>query len=166
MENAMSNSKIILVCGVLAFSTLGAVPGRPEEVKSSQIDIHTDHGDTASAIQLMPNDIKYPPAVDGVMSVMMVGNRDKAGIYISRVKLLPGAKLKPHYHPDSRVTTVTSGSLYLNVGDNMDPNKAQRLPAGSFYYIPAKTPHSVFTKDEEVTYEETGFGPTESIPIK
>jgi quercetin dioxygenase-like cupin family protein len=97
---------------------------------------------------------------------MLVGNRDKAGIYLARVKLLPGSKLQPHYHPDSRVTTVLSGSLYLNVGDNMDPDKAQRFPAGSFYYIPAKTPHSVWTKEEEATYEETGFGPTDTIPIK
>lgn len=162
----MSNSKLILVCGMMAITTLSATPSRSEKARGLQIDIHADHGDTPSTIQLMPNDVKFGPVHAGVASVMLVGSRDRAGIYLTRVKLLPGSKLPPHYHPDSRVTTVLTGSLYLNVGENMDPDKAQRLPAGSFYYIPARMPHSVWTKDEEATYEETGFGPTETIPIK
>jgi hypothetical protein len=60
----MSYFKAIVACGVLISAALSSVLIHSEEAKSPQINIHADHSDTASIIQLTPNDVnmvQLPP---------------------------------------------------------------------------------------------------------
>lgn len=96
----------------------------------------------------------------------MLGAEKAAAPYVFRVKLMPGAKAFPHTHPDERVTTVLSGTLYVGFGTVFDEATAVAIPAGAVYVAPASQPHYVWAKDGMVSYQETGVGPTGTVPVK
>jgi quercetin dioxygenase-like cupin family protein len=74
--------------------------------------------------------------------------------------------ITPHTHPDNRYTTVLSGELYAGLGETMDAAKATRYPAGSFFIMPAGQVHYSLARDGEVTYQESGMGPTGTSFLK
>jgi quercetin dioxygenase-like cupin family protein len=53
----------------------------------------------------------------------------------------------PHFHPDDRIVTVISGTLYVGFGEQFDESKMKVLPASSIWTEPAKEPHFVWAKD-------------------
>ena len=77
-----------------------------------------------------------------------------------RARLAAGGRIPPHTHPDSRYTTVLSGTLYVGFGDAMDEAQAVAVPAGAVYEAPAGVRHWVWAKDGDVEYQESGTGPT------
>ncbi|MBK8755157.1 MAG: cupin domain-containing protein [Candidatus Competibacteraceae bacterium] len=85
-----------------------------------------------------------------------------------RVKLAAGGKIPPHTHPDERVTTVLSGTLFVGFGATFDETGMVSIPTGAVYVAPAQTPHYVWAKDGAVSYQEMGIGPTGTsfIPAK
>ncbi len=115
-----------------------------------------------------PDNVKWAgsPLVPGLQGAWFVGEQDKPGIYAFRVKLPAGAKIPPHTHPDERNSTVLSGTLYVGFGESFDEGKLVALPAGSMYVAPANVAHFLWAKDGDVTYQEAGFGPTATKPVK
>lgn len=118
----------------------------------------------ANLAQFLPDQIKWnaaPPGVtQGATSAVLSGPLDKANPYTQRVHLAAGGMITPHTHPDTRYTTVLSGELYAGLGETMDPAKTIRYPAGSFFVMPAGQVHYSWAKNGEVTYQESGMGPT------
>ena len=71
---------------------------------------------------------------------MAVGERAKARPYILRVKLAAGGRIPPHTHPDDRISTVLSGTIYAGFGKAFDESKVVAIPEGAVCVIPADVP--------------------------
>ncbi|MFH0783651.1 MAG: cupin domain-containing protein [Pseudomonadota bacterium] len=111
---------------------------------------------------ILPSTLHWasPPNMPGVQGAWVVGADQKPGNYILRVKLLAGAKIPPHTHPDERNTTVLTGTIYIGFDTNFDETKVVAVPAGGVYIAPANVAHYIWAKDGEAMYQEAGTGPT------
>jgi quercetin dioxygenase-like cupin family protein len=114
-----------------------------------------------------PNELEFKaPLTPGPQTAVLYGDPTKAGVFVTRVKLAPGLKVMPHWHPDEwRTAVVLSGTLYFGLGEQWDESKLKAYPAGTFFSEPSKTPHYVWEKDGEVIIQITGMGPTGTTPI-
>jgi quercetin dioxygenase-like cupin family protein len=119
-----------------------------------------------ASIQLLPEQIKWEalPAdvAPGAELMVLVGPLDKPVHYTLRVHLDKGGMVTPHTHPDNRYVTVLAGEVYAGMGDTVNEATSRRFPAGSFFVVPAGHVHYSWAKDSEVTYQESGIGPTSS----
>jgi quercetin dioxygenase-like cupin family protein len=114
-------------------------------------------------IVLVPDQIKWGPATGlpkGWEAAVLAGAPDKKGPYVERVKLPPGAVVPPHTHPDTENITVLSGSFGIGEGAVADKSKGRMLPAGSFYRLPANTPHYAWAGPDGAVIQIHGVGPT------
>ena len=119
--------------------------------------------DAQESTARLPQDIVFKaPAIAGYPELATVfGDTAKPGVYVQRVKFVPGFKIMPHWHPDEvRTIVVLSGTLYFSFGDMWDESKLKAFPAGSFFAEPPKVPHFAWAKDGEVILQITGIGPT------
>ncbi len=107
---------------------------------------HAQNVDTS--IVKLPQDITYKGLPGAPQHVTLFGDSSQPGLYVDRIKFLPGMKVMPHWHPD---TVRTS--------------KLKAYPAGTLYSEPAKTPHYAWAKDGEVILQVTAIGPTGNTPI-
>lgn len=119
-------------------------------------------------VVVTPGEIKYAPVpfAQGVDAAWLAGAPDAAGPYTLRVRISRDAKIPPHTHPDMRQITVLSGELYAGQGAAFDANAVKVYPAGSFFTMPAGVPHYVWAKSGEVTYQESGVGPSPTALVK
>jgi len=123
--------------------------------------------ETPLPIPILPERLTWvsPPTLPALQSAWMLGTESQTGLYLLRVKLAPGGRIPPHYHPDERTTTVLSGTLYVGFGETFDTTKAVAIPSGAVYVAPAQRPHYVWAKEGEVWYQEMGMGPTGTVFI-
>ena len=121
--------------------------------------------ETPLPIPILPDRLTWvrPPHHPALQSAWMVGTESQTGLYLLRVKLAPGGRIPPHIHPDERTTTVLSGTLYVGFGETFDTTKVVAIPSGAVYVAPAQTPHYVWAKAGEVSYQEMGMGPTGTV---
>jgi quercetin dioxygenase-like cupin family protein len=113
---------------------------------------------------VLPDTLKWagPPNIPALKVAWMLGSEKDAGPYVLRVKLADGGRIGAHTHPEDRVTSVLSGTLYVGFGTVFDETRVQAVPAGAVYLTPADQPHYVWAKDGDVEYQENGFGPTDT----
>jgi quercetin dioxygenase-like cupin family protein len=114
-------------------------------------------------IAVMPDQVKWGPAPglpDGWQVAVLMGNPEKAGPYVERVKLPPNAMVPPHTHPDDENITVLSGSFGIGEGEAADKAKGRMLSAGSFYYLPANMAHFAWAGTEGAIVQIHGIGPS------
>lgn len=117
--------------------------------------------DPLTAGRLAPDDLKWEQGPTGNPRAILVGDDRKPGMYMYRGKFPPNAKVMPHFHPDERIVTVMSGTLYMGYGDTFDESAMKMLPAGSIWTEPAGKTHYVWAKDGEVVIQVVGGnGPT------
>ena len=109
-----------------------------------------------AATRLTPDEIKWESEPSGVQRASLVGDDKKPGMYAYRVRFPPNHKVQPHFHPDERVVTVISGTLYVGYGEQFDESAMKALPSGSIWTEPARQPHFVFAKDGEVVFQVVG----------
>src|SRR5258708_30254446 len=96
----------------------------------------------------------------------LFGDSSQPGLYVDRIKFMPGMKVMPHWHPDTvRTVLVMSGTFYFAVGEQWDESKLKAYPAGTLYSAPARSPHYAWAKDGEVILQVTAIGPTGNVPI-
>ncbi|MGH8612535.1 MAG: cupin domain-containing protein [Gammaproteobacteria bacterium] len=112
------------------------------------------------------DDLKWVQLPNGLSRAGLAGDDKQSGIYAFRVKFPANFRLQPHFHPDDRIVTVISGTMYIGYGEQFDESKITRLPAGSIYTEPAKLPHFNWAKDGEVVVQIIGNGPTGTTPVK
>ena len=114
----------------------------------------------------LPQDIIYKGLAGSPQHVTLFGDPSQPGLYVDRIKFLPGMKVMPHRHPDAvRTVLVVSGTLYFAVGEQWDESKLEAYPAGTLYSEPPRTPHYAWAKDGEVTLQVTAIGPTGNVPV-
>jgi len=125
---------------------------------------HAQDADTS--VVKLPQDIIYKGLPGAPQHVTLFGDPSKPGLYVDRIKFMPGTKVMPHWHPDTvRTVLVMSGTFYFAVGEQWDESKLTAYPAGTLYSEPAKTPHYAWAKDGEVILQVTAIGPTGNTPI-
>jgi quercetin dioxygenase-like cupin family protein len=101
-----------------------------------------------------------PPNLPELRAAWLIGTETDPGPYALRLRLAQGGRIGVHVHPDDRITTVLSGTLYVGFGTIFDETRVQPIPAGAVYLAPADQPHYVWARDGDVEYQESGFAPT------
>lgn len=98
--------------------------------------------------------------IDGVSSAMLSGAMDADGVF-GAVAVMEGGSIFPaHTHRDARMSLVIEGTMYLGVGDTVDPDAEQVFEAGSVALTPAGVPHWMAARSGDVRILEIGTGPT------
>ena len=83
------------------------------------------------AVIKLPQDITYKAAaLRGIPEVaVLFGDPTKPGVYVVRVRVPPGVKLMPHWHPDEvRTVVVLSGTFLHGYGEQWDESKLKTHP--------------------------------------
>lgn len=111
---------------------------------------------------VLPEQLQWttPPQLPHLRGAWVLGAEKSPGTYVQRVVLMKGGRIPPHTHPDTRYSTVLSGTLYVGFGNRTDDEAVVAVPAGGVYVAPANTPHFLWARDGEVVYQEAGTGPT------
>lgn len=84
----------------------------------------------------------------GLTVAWLSGDPTKMGPWTVRLKAPAGAKFPVHYHNDTEMVTVISGTFAAAIGDKFDASKLMALPAGSFVVIPAGVKHYAMAKTD------------------
>src|SRR5260221_11470852 len=125
---------------------------------------HAQNVDTS--VVKLPQDIVSKGLSGAPQHATLFGDSSPAGLYVARIKFMPGMKVMPHWHPDTvRTVLVMSGTFYFAVGEQWDESKLKAYPAGTLYSEPARSPHYAWAKDGEVILQVTAIGPTGNVPI-
>lgn len=124
--------------------------------------------ETTAPQPVLPESFKWsgPPNNPLLKGAWVVGAEKESGHYAFRVTLMRGGRIPVHTHPDTRYTTVLSGTLYVGFGETDDESKMVTVPAGAVYSAPANVPHYLYAKDGDVIYQENGTGPTATVWAK
>jgi len=107
----------------------------------------------AKPVIFTPATIKWMPGTGdfkGLTVATLSGDPAKAGPWTVRLKIPAGTKFPVHYHNDTEVVTVISGTFEAAIGDKFDASKLTALPAGSFASIPAGVRHYAMVKTDTV----------------
>jgi len=118
-------------------------------------------------IRLIPDaSIRFEarPGAPGLAASDIHGSVKQKGLYTVQVKFSKGGKAPPHTHPDERILNVLSDTIHFGAGTVFDESALRPLNAGSVVIIPPDTPHFVWAKGGEAIVQESGFGPSGTIP--
>jgi quercetin dioxygenase-like cupin family protein len=100
-----------------------------------------------------------PPVLGtGSKIAVLEGDPSKFGFFTMRIKVQPGFKIQPHWHPSTEHVTIVSGSANFGFGNVFDESKGTKAKQGSFVMMPAKHIHYAWT-DEESIIQVHGVGP-------
>lgn len=117
---------------------------------------------------ILPDSFKWfsPPNNPSIKGAWVLGTEKEPATYAFRVMIAKDGKILPHTHPDTRYSTVLSGTLYVGFGDAVDESKMVAVPEGGLYVAPADVSHYLWAKDGDVVYQEGGVGPTATMPVR
>ena len=115
--------------------------------------------------RLAPDELKWDRTPTGSLRANMIGDEKKPGVYVYRVRFPANAKVQPHFHPDERVITVISGTLYMAYGDRFDESTLKVLPAGSIWTEPPRQTHFVWAKDGEAVIQVVGANGPSGVTV-
>src|SRR3979411_155006 len=125
---------------------------------------HAQNVDTS--IVKLPQDITYKGLPGAPQHVTLFGDSAQPGLYVDRIRFLPGMKVMPHWHPDTvRTVLVMSGTFYFAVGEQWDESKLVAYPAGTLSSGPPRAPPSPWAKNGEVILQITAIGPTGNVAV-
>jgi len=120
-------------------------------------------GQVPGFVRITPEQVHWQdvPGGHGVQAATLIGDPNKPGMYVVRVKFPPYLMDLPHWHPHARYVTVLQGTWYTGIGDQFDVSKAVALKAGGFMMHPAKAVHwDGSAGNETVIVQIIGYGPT------
>jgi quercetin dioxygenase-like cupin family protein len=119
-----------------------------------------------AVVATLPQDIHFEGPVGAVGLATLYGDPKKAGVFSERVRIPAGFKIMPHWHGETRMAIVLSGTFYYANGDQWDESKFKAYPPGSFLIEPAKISHYAMAKDGEVILQATSIGPSSTVRIE
>lgn len=102
---------------------------------------------------------RSPPGLP-LSAAWALGAEAAPGLYLLRVRLAAGGRIPPHTHPDTRVSTVLSGTLRVGLGEDQADDAMLVIGPGESVVVPAGQMHRVWAKDGPVDYQEAGAGPS------
>ncbi|MEM8534676.1 MAG: cupin domain-containing protein [Chloroflexota bacterium] len=163
------NSKIFAGLVIGSMVTLNACTTTTESssVNTSQTNPNsiqaTTDGDSTStnpteAIGVIVDDLEWRanPDISGVESAVVVGDSSQSELYVLFGKLEQDTEFPAHTHPDARITTVLSGTMYYGIGEQFEESELTAYPVGSVVY----TPHFMWARDGATLTQEAGYGST------
>jgi len=124
--------------------------------------------DSSEFVRIAPADLSWRdvPGGHGVQQATLLGDPNKPGIYVIRVKFPPHIMDVPHWHPNARYVTVLEGTWYTGTGDMFDFAKAVPLKPGSVMLHPAKATHwDGSGSAEPVIVQIIGEGPASTTQV-
>jgi quercetin dioxygenase-like cupin family protein len=98
----------------------------------------------------------FPPAA---RLAVLVGDPNRPGPYVIRVRLPAGTRMMPHRHPEDRIYTVLSGVFYIGLGEEFDESRLTAYGVGSVIVLPGDQPHFHCAKSAEYVTQVTAIGP-------
>jgi hypothetical protein len=105
-------------------------------------------------IAVAPQDLEWAPGPGslppGVEYVLIQGNPAEAGPLALRLRFPAGYRIPAHSHPQIEHITVLSGVFNIGMGDVLDEEKGNAMPAGSFVVMPKGHNHFAWTEQETV----------------
>ena len=117
--------------------------------------------DPAAAAYTLPDQYKWrdPTGAAGVNQVVLHGDPNSTGLYVTLNRFKPGNFSRPHFHPNDRFITVVKGTWWVATGNKFDKDNMEPMPAGSFVTHFGKQVHWDGAKDEEAWLLIVGEGP-------
>lgn len=151
----MSRLRFAVFCVIVALLGVSLVSAQ------ETVDLNAQFTE-AGVVIITPDNIQWQENenVEGVSNARLVGDPAAEGHYVSLGRLSEGTIFPAHAHPDDRLTTVVSGTMYYGIGEAFDEAKLEAYPAGSVIYTPATVPHIMWSPIGETIVQETGFGPS------
>jgi quercetin dioxygenase-like cupin family protein len=131
------------------------IAAAPAHAAGQRLDPKTFSSARSEAITFEP----FAAFPKGAELAVVVGDPQKAGPYVVRVKVPEGVKLMPHVHPEDRVYTVISGVFYIGYGTTFDPAKLVAYGPGSVVVLPGNTPHFHWARSGTYVTQVSGTGP-------
>jgi hypothetical protein len=106
-----------------------------------------------SPVPLVPERFRWlsPPNNPALQYAWLLGNEQKHGPYILRVQLAAGGRILSHTHPDERISTVLSGTIYVGFGKTVDESKAVAIPRTQFASSLLMSPHHLWVMETPST---------------
>src|SRR5208283_4274778 len=111
-------------------------------IKRSTAMVRTHESGEANFRSILPEDIEwkpFPAFPPEARLAVLVGEPDRPGPYVIRVKVPPGVKLMPHKHPEDRIYTVMSGVFYIGLGKQFTAENLKAYPPGAVVVLPGDT---------------------------
>lgn len=116
---------------------------------------------------LMPNQLHWTskglPA--GISMAVLSGDPNGSGMYVIRLKMVPGSLYPPHTHGKAEMVTVLSGTLMAGIGTSVHKAHMMALGPGTFVTMPPGTPHYVMAKTA-TTVDVAGMGPDTTTMLR
>lgn len=100
--------------------------------------------------------------IPGVLRRDLVGDSSRSGPFKYQLKITAGTRVAVHRHSKDVQVKVLSGSMFIIIGEPLDPSRVQRFAAGSVFVVPAHAWHDEWW-DEETVLEAEGVGPSETV---
>ena len=94
------------------------------------------------------------------------GDPAKPGIYVVRIRFPRGVMSNNHFHKEDRHAVVLTGTWYTGTGSEFVPEKTIGLKPGSYMMHPGGEHHFDGAKDEEVTLQLIGYGPSVTTRLR
>jgi len=116
------------------------------------------------SVQLVPDKLQWRPYPAGGEQAFILGDPSHPGPYVVRLRLPAGMRLQPHFHPDARVATVLSGTMYFSYGERFESASLRAYPEGSVWTELPAQPHFAWVRDGAVVLQVSGIGPSGSTP--
>ncbi len=140
--------------GAMMFAVIAGAPAIAAELDKSAVEF------------IPPADIKWVRNAAGTMEqAVLFGDPSKPGMYVVRLRWLPGNMSRPHFHPHDRFFTVISGTWWMGTGERFDPESTVAAPAGTYVVHYGNKVHYDGAKGEEVVIQVTGMGPATATLI-
>ena len=118
---------------------------------------------TPSHVLITPGDVHWgaPPPVfeqKGAQFAVLSGDPGKDGPFVVRLKMMPGYRIAPHWHPTDEHVTVLSGTFMLGMGETFNRVTMKDYTGGSYVLLPTDMRHYAMAKTPCVV-QVHGMGP-------
>jgi quercetin dioxygenase-like cupin family protein len=134
------------VAGVISTAAVADSPGNHQMIAIPD----------AAAVHWRPAPASLPRGIE--ISVIM-GDPDKAGPFALRLRIPPATTIAPHTHATDETVTLLAGGLVHDMGETLVESRGETFGEGGFLYLPARMPHSLWTKDQAAVIQVNGTGP-------
>lgn len=111
------------------------------------------------SVGVLPEEMEWGQVPRLGEAVVLHGDPARRSAYVVRLKVGPNNVTGPHTHPRAENITVISGWIGFGLGWEFDKAKGRVLPAGSFFHLPARTPHFAWTGPDGAVIQAHGEGP-------
>jgi len=111
---------------------------------------------------ISPDAIEWQPFAgfpSGARLAVLVGDPQKPGPYLIRIRVPAGERMMPHAHGEDRIHTVIAGVFYIGLGARFDESALTAHAPGSVVIVPSGQPHFHWAKSGEFITQVNAIGP-------